>query len=83
MALVENQSDGKLKYLQTDNGGEYVSNEFRYFCDTCSIKRELTTLCNLAQNGVVERMNQTIRRGCSVCFLMLACQVDFGLLACH
>ena len=53
-------SGKKLKCLTTDNGGEYVSHEFKNFCEMHGIKRELTTLGNLAQNGVVERMNRTI-----------------------
>ena len=28
LALVENQSNGKLKCLRTDNGREYVSDDF-------------------------------------------------------
>ena len=43
LALVENQLDGKLKCLWTDNGGEYVSDEFQHFYDTHGIRKELTT----------------------------------------
>ncbi|KAL4279618.1 hypothetical protein GQ457_03G008910 [Hibiscus cannabinus] len=39
--FVENQSDCKLKVLRTDNGGEYVSNEFN---DFCSERRNRTVL---------------------------------------
>jgi hypothetical protein len=31
-ALVENLSGRKIKFLRLDNGGEYTSNEFKYFC---------------------------------------------------
>ena len=31
-ALVENQTRKKIKALRSDNGGEFTSNEFRYFC---------------------------------------------------
>jgi transposase InsO family protein len=59
-ALVENHSKKKIKILSSDNGGEYNSNEFKYFCRDVRIKRELTTPYNPQQNGVVERKNHTI-----------------------
>ena len=60
LALVENMSGKKLKCLRTDNGGEYVSHEFKNFCEMRGIKRELTAPGNPAQNGVAERMNRMI-----------------------
>ena len=42
-ALVEKESEKKVKSLWSDNGGEYVSNEFKNFCEAEGIKRELTT----------------------------------------
>lgn len=38
LALVEKQSDGKLKCLWTDNGEEYISDDFQHFCDTRGIR---------------------------------------------
>jgi transposase InsO family protein len=38
-ALVEKESGKKVKALQSDNGGEYVSNEFKNFCAAEGIKR--------------------------------------------
>jgi len=32
MALVEKEIDKKLKALRRDNGGEYLSNEFKNLC---------------------------------------------------
>ncbi len=32
--LVEKYSGKKVKALRSDNGGEYVSNEFKNFCAT-------------------------------------------------
>jgi transposase InsO family protein len=29
---MENQTGKKIKVLRSDNGGEYTSNDFRYFC---------------------------------------------------
>ena len=46
--------------LQSDNGGEYVSQEFKDFCVAKGIKRELTAPHNPQQNGVDKRKNRTI-----------------------
>eukprot|EP00253_Pinus_taeda_P027530 PITA_27530 len=42
-ALIENQTEKKIKTLRTDNGTEYESNEFHDFCKEVGIKRETTT----------------------------------------
>ena len=36
-ALVENQTENKIKVLRTDNGGEFCSKEFEEFCKKCGI----------------------------------------------
>ena len=59
-ALVENLSEMKIKNLRFNNGREFTSNEFKYFCKEYGINRELTTPYNTQQNGVVERNNRTI-----------------------
>eukprot|EP00253_Pinus_taeda_P024195 PITA_24195 len=59
-ALVEKESRKKIKALRSDNGGEYVSQEFKDFCAVEGNKWELTTPHNPQQNGVVERKNRTI-----------------------
>jgi transposase InsO family protein len=59
-ALVENISERKIKVLRYDNGGEYTSKEFKYFCREVGIKRELTTPYNPHQNGVAERNSISI-----------------------
>jgi transposase InsO family protein len=41
-ALVENQTGKKIRVLRSDNGGEYTSKEFTYFCAGEGIRRELT-----------------------------------------
>ena len=40
-ALVEKDSRKKLKALRSDNGGEYISNEFKNFYSKERIQREL------------------------------------------
>jgi transposase InsO family protein len=42
-ALVENQTEKKIKVLRTDNGGEFCGNEFEEFCKKCGIARQKTT----------------------------------------
>src|SRR3984885_12287999 len=59
-ALVENQSEKKIKVLRTDNGGEFCSKEFEEFCKKCGIAWQKTTPYTLQQNGVAERMNKTL-----------------------
>eukprot|EP00253_Pinus_taeda_P002283 PITA_02283 len=46
-APVENLTGKKIKVLRSDNGGEYVDNDFADFCAKDGIKREWTTLYNL------------------------------------
>ena len=60
LAFAKNLSSKKLKCLRIDNGGEYVSHEFKNFCKMRGIKRELIAPGNPAQNGVAKRMNKTI-----------------------
>ncbi|KAG8498715.1 hypothetical protein CXB51_005041 [Gossypium anomalum] len=53
--------DGKqIKYLRTDNGLEFCSDEFNRLCKSEGIVRHLTVRHTPQQNGVAERMNRTI-----------------------
>jgi len=54
-------SEGVIdKSLESDNGGEYSSIEFKaYFRGKC-IEHQLSILGRLEQNGVPERMNRTL-----------------------
>ena len=61
VTLVETETGKKVKYLRSDNGGEYILKSFVDFCDTKGIKRELTAPYTPPQNGVAERMNRTIQ----------------------
>jgi hypothetical protein len=42
-ALVENQTENKIKVLRTYNNGELCRNEFEEFCKKCGIARQKTT----------------------------------------
>ena len=59
-ALVEKESGKKVKVLRSDNGGEYILGEFKYFCSKEGIRRELIVPHNPQQNGFMERKNRTI-----------------------
>jgi hypothetical protein len=59
-ALVENQTEKRIKVLRTDNGGEFCRNEFEEFCKKCGIARQKTTPYTPQQNGVAERMNRML-----------------------
>jgi len=49
-----------VNILRSENGGEYVSNDFKDVCVKEGIQRELTTPHNLHKNGVVERKTTTL-----------------------
>jgi transposase InsO family protein len=52
----------KIKCLRSDNGGEFISNEFEELCETRGIKRHYADARTPQQNGVVERKNLLILR---------------------
>ena len=60
VTLVENQLDKKVKTLRTDRGREYLSDQFKGFCEWKGIARQLTTPYTPQQNGVAERRNRTL-----------------------
>ena len=59
-ALAGKESGKKIKALCSDNGGEYVSQQFKDFYATEGIKQELMAPHNTKQNGVAERKNISI-----------------------
>ena len=59
-ALVDKESGKQVKAPQSDNGGEYILNEFKEFCSKEGIRRELIASHNPQQNGVAERKNRMI-----------------------
>ena len=46
-----------MKALRSDNGGEYISGEFKDFCSKEGIQRELIVPHNPQKNGVTDRKN--------------------------
>ena len=57
---VENESGMKIKALRADRGGEYMSEEFNCFLTGHGIRLESTAAYSPQQNGVSERLNQTL-----------------------
>ena len=58
--MVERKTGNPLKRLQTNNGGKYISKEFKEYCSKHGIRHEKTIPGIPQHNGVAERMNQTI-----------------------
>ena len=57
---VENHRNKKIKFLQSDRGGEYLSYEFGLHLKQCGIVSQLTPLGTPQRNGVSERRNRTL-----------------------
>ena len=57
---AERSKDKKLKTLRSDNGGEYISNEFETYLSKVGIAHQRTIKKTPEQNGVAERMNRTL-----------------------
>ena len=57
--LIETQIGYKIKWLKSDNGGEYKSNLFLKVCQDEGIAHQFIVKGTPQQNGVVERMNRT------------------------
>jgi hypothetical protein len=60
-SLTETQTRKRLKAVRSDRGGEFMSRDFKEFCDEHGIKREYTIPRTPQQNGVVERQNKTMQ----------------------
>jgi transposase InsO family protein len=60
-ALTETQTGKRLKAIRSDWGGEFISRDFKEFCDEHGIKREYTIPITPQQNGFVERQNRIVQ----------------------
>lgn len=59
-ASVENLTGKRIKYLQSDNGKEYINESFDIFLRMNGIGRRLSVTHTPEQNGVAERKNRTL-----------------------
>jgi hypothetical protein len=57
LALVETQFSAKIKILQSDSDGEYMSNEFQFFLQSHGIISQHSCPFTSQQNSVAERKN--------------------------
>lgn len=57
---VELETSKRIKCLRTNNGGEYVDDNFLIFYKQDDIVRQFSVLHTPQQNGVVEQMNMTL-----------------------
>ncbi|GAA6026934.1 hypothetical protein JCM8202_005054, partial [Rhodotorula sphaerocarpa] len=62
-AAAENESGKRIHRLRSDNGGEYISNEFSDFLAEHGIFRETLPPYSPRSNGVAERVNRSIVEG--------------------
>ena len=60
-SLVENASEKKIKYLRSDNGGEYISTEFMNIFYKIGVKIQHFVPYTPQQNGVAERKNRSLK----------------------
>jgi transposase InsO family protein len=60
-ALVEKQSGHQIQSLRTDNGGEYVKNNFTSYCTTQGIQIQHIVPYTPQENGVTERKIHTLK----------------------
>jgi transposase InsO family protein len=58
--FIETQTGNKVKWFRSDNGGEYVNKSFKNFCAKNGIIMETTAPYSPSQNGIAERLNQTL-----------------------
>ena len=57
---ITNEAQLTIGTIRTDNGGEYSSHAFETLLQENGIKHQTTIPYNPQQNGVAERMNQTL-----------------------
>ncbi|GJY92553.1 putative ribonuclease H-like domain-containing protein [Tanacetum coccineum] len=61
---IENLVDKKVKIIRCDNGTEFKNRVMSEFCEKKGIKKEFSVARTPQQNGVAERRNKTLIRGC-------------------
>ena len=59
-SMIQNQTGKRIKNIRSDNGGEYLSNNFKKFLKDHGIQHQVTVPYTPEQNGVAERANRII-----------------------
>ena len=57
---LEKEIGKRLKFLRSDRGGEFISNEFNNFCIERGIKRQVSAPGTSEKNEIAERRNRSI-----------------------
>lgn len=57
---IENKTGKSLKYLRSDNGIEFLSDEFNNYCKEKGVTNNRTVAGTPQQNGIAERLNKTL-----------------------
>ena len=65
---VENQRDRKIKFLQSDHGGEYLRHEFGMHLRKCGTDSKLMPPGTPQRNGVSEHRNPLQKKDTSETF---------------
>ncbi|CAI7892944.1 unnamed protein product, partial [Closterium sp. NIES-53] len=60
---AQRESGHKVKVIGTDNGGEFIGNEFEAVLKKQGIRHQVTVPYNPHQNGVAEQFNRTLQDG--------------------
>lgn len=58
--MAGNYTSRKIQTLRSDNGVEYVNNDFKNFLNDYGIRYQITICYTPEQNGVGKRVNRTI-----------------------
>ena len=73
------QTGRKVRKLKTDNGLEFVNEEFENFCVQKGILRHKTVRYTLQQNSLAEMMNNTVLEKVRCMLLSANLQRAFGV----
>ncbi|GJP35078.1 hypothetical protein CLOM_g19542, partial [Closterium sp. NIES-68] len=66
MPRAQRECGHKVKVIRSDNGGEFIGADFEGELKRKGIQHQLTVPYNPQQNGVAERFNRTLVKGCEV-----------------
>ena len=76
--LVENDIGNNVKVLKSDNGGEYLSNEFKNLCASEGIRRELIAPHNPQHNGFQKDIKKSLWDLHGLCYMVRAYRCTCG-----
>jgi len=62
--VAEAEINKRICCLRSDNGGEYISDEFSYYLRDCRINHQFTCANTPQQNGIAERKNRHLAETC-------------------